>query len=94
VATTREPIYSGYTITIVDRDGSSLNHRANYLVEPPGPYRTSDLWDEHDVTYCVRSALYRLDRIIEMYVDKCRLFELAGRRQARVTPQGTLARMG
>jgi hypothetical protein len=75
VATTREPIYSGYTITIVDRDGSSLNHRGNYLVEPPGPYRTSDLWDEHDVTYCLRSALYRLDRIIEMYVDKCRLFE-------------------
>jgi hypothetical protein len=75
VATTREPIYSGYTITIVDRDGSSLNHRANHLVDVPGPYQTSDLWDENDVTYCLRSALYRLDRIIEMYVDKCRLFE-------------------
>lgn len=75
LATTREPIYSGYTITIVDRDGSSLNHRANHVVEPRGPYRTSDLWDEHNVTYCLRSALYRLDRIIEMYVDKCRLFE-------------------
>jgi hypothetical protein len=73
----REPdsIYSGYTISIIDGDGSSLNHRANHLVDVPGPYQTSDLWDEHNVTYCVRSALYRLDRIIEMYVDKCRLFE-------------------
>jgi len=75
IATTRQPIYSGYTITIVDRDGSSLNHRANHLVDVPGPYQTSDLWDEHDVTYCLRSALHRLDRIIAMYVDKCRLFE-------------------
>lgn len=75
VATTREPVYSGYTITIVDRDGLSLNRRVNHLAKPGDPYRTSDLWDEHDVRYCLRSALYRLDRIIEMYVGKCRLFE-------------------
>jgi hypothetical protein len=75
VATTGQPIYSGYTITLVDRDGSSLNHRANHLVDVPGPYQTSDLWDENNVTYCLRSALYRVDRIIEMYLDKCRLFE-------------------
>jgi hypothetical protein len=75
VATTRLPIWSGYTITIVDRDGSSLNHRANHLVNVPGPYETSDLWDENNVTYCVRSALYRVDRIIRMYMDQCQLFE-------------------
>ena len=75
VATTREPIYSGYTITIVDRDGSSLNHRANHLVDVPGPYQTSDLWDEHNVTYCLRSALYRLDRMIGMYADHTRHWE-------------------
>lgn len=75
VATTRQPIYSGYTITVVDRDGSSLNHRANHLVDVPGPYQTSDLWDENNVTYCLRSALYRVDRIIGMYMEKCRLFD-------------------
>lgn len=48
VATTRQPIYSGYTITVVDRDGSSLNHRANHLVDVPGPYQTRDLWDENN----------------------------------------------
>ena len=62
-------------ITIVDRDGSSLNHRANHLVSVPGPYQTSDLWDEHNVTYCLRSALYRLDRMIGMYADHTRHWE-------------------
>ena len=75
LATTREPICSGHTLAIVDRDGSSLNHRVVTLVEVPGPYTTSDLWDEHDVRYCLQSALYHLNRIIDMYVDKCRLFE-------------------
>ena len=34
----REPdsIYSGYTLSIIDGDGSSLNHRAAYLVDVPG----------------------------------------------------------
>jgi hypothetical protein len=68
-------IYSGYTLAIVDDDGSSLNHRVVQLVDVPGPYTTSDLWDEHDVRYCLRSGLYHLDRIIGMYADKCRLFE-------------------
>jgi hypothetical protein len=74
---TREPnsIYSGYTLAIVDRDGSSLNHRVVHLVDVPGPYTASDLWDENDVRYCLRSALYHLNRITDMYVDKCRLFE-------------------
>ena len=73
----REPdsIYSGYTVSIIDGDGSSLNHRAAYLIDVPGPYSTSDLWDEHDVRYCLQSALYHLNRMIDMYVDKCRLFE-------------------
>ena len=75
LATTREPIYSGYTLAIVDEDGTSLNHRVVQLVDVPGPYSTSDLWDEHDVRYCLRSGLYHLNRIIDMYMDKCRLFE-------------------
>lgn len=68
-------IYSGYTLTILDQDGTSLNHRVVHLVDTPGPYQTSDLWDENDVRYCLRSALYHLDRITGMYTDVNRLFE-------------------
>ena len=75
LATTREPIYSGHTLAIVDQDGSSLNDRVGLLVDVPGSYTPSDLWDEHDVRYCLQSALYHLNRIIDMYVDVCRLFE-------------------
>ena len=74
---TREPdlVYSGYTFAILDRDGSSLNHRVVHLVDVPGPYTLSDLWDENDVRYCLRSCLYHLNCVIDMYVDNCRLFE-------------------
>jgi hypothetical protein len=68
-------VYSGYTLAILDRDGTSLNHRVAYLVNTPGPYQVSDLWDENDVRYCLRSALYHLDRIINLYADKCKLFD-------------------
>jgi hypothetical protein len=71
----RDMVYSGYTLAILDRDGTSLNHRVAYLLSTPGPYQTSDLWIENDVRYCLRSALYHLDRIINLYADKCRLFE-------------------
>jgi hypothetical protein len=75
LATTLEPIYSGYTLAIIDQSRSSLTHRGTHLVNVPSPYRTSDLWDEQDVRYCLLSALYRLNRIIDLYVEKCRLFE-------------------
>ncbi|MCW2625332.1 hypothetical protein [Mycobacterium sp.] len=68
-------VYSGYTVAILDGDGTSLNHRVAYLVSTPGPYQTSDLWDENDVRYCLRSALYHLNRIIDMYARLCRLFD-------------------
>ena len=73
----REPdsIYSGYTLAIVDPDGLSLNHRVAYLIDVPGPYTGRDLWDEHDARYCLQSALYHLNRIIDMYVERCRYFE-------------------
>ena len=75
LATTRQPIYSGYTLAVVDRDGSSLNHRAVHLAEVPVAHRISDFHDERDVRYCLLSVLYHLNRIIDLYVDKCRLFE-------------------
>lgn len=68
-------VHSGYTLAILDRDGTSLNHRVAYLLFSPGPYQASDLWVEDDLRYCLRSALYHLDRLINLYADKCRLFE-------------------
>lgn len=70
-----ESTYSGYTLTIIDGDGSSLNHRVVRLFEVPGPYTTSDMQAEHDLLYCLQSALYHLARIIDVYVDMCRRWE-------------------
>jgi hypothetical protein len=70
-----DSIYSGYTLSIVDQDGSSLNHRVVHLVDVPGPHAKKDLRVENDLGYCLRSTLYHLDRIIGMHVDMCRLFE-------------------
>jgi hypothetical protein len=73
---TRDPglIYSGYTLAVVDRDGSSLNHRAAHLVKVPA-HTVSDFYEEHDVRYCLKGTLYHLNQIVDLYVDKCRLFE-------------------
>jgi hypothetical protein len=37
VATTRLPIYSEFSLMLVDRDGSSLNERAIHALDVPGP---------------------------------------------------------
>lgn len=85
---TREPdlVYSGYTLAILDRDGSSLNHRVVDLVDVPGP------WDENDVRYCLRSCLYHLNCVIDLYVDNCRFFEKL-HSDSKFT-SGTLATVG
>lgn len=75
VATTRMPIYSGYSLCIVDTDGTSLTERATALLLPIGPYVTADFWDESDVRYCVLAMLYHMDHVVNRYVSKCRLFE-------------------
>jgi hypothetical protein len=75
VASTRMPIYSGYTLCIVDSDGTSLNERATALLVPAGPYTTADFWDESDVRYCILAMLYHLNRVVDRYVANCQLFE-------------------
>jgi len=74
---TREPdlIYSGYTLAVVDRDGSSLNHRAALLFEVPVAHARRALYDEYDLRHCLLAALYHLNRSIELYADMARLFE-------------------
>ena len=41
IATTRQPIYNCYSLTLVDRDGTSLNDRAVHVLEVSGPTLSS-----------------------------------------------------
>jgi hypothetical protein len=75
IATTRLPIYSGYTLTVVDHDESSLNERVAQLLVPPRPHTAADWWDEADVRYALGGLLYHLNQLVELYVQMCALFE-------------------
>jgi hypothetical protein len=82
LATTSLPIYSGFTLTIVDDAGNSLNERAAHLANVNGPYTSADYYEENDLRYCVLATLYHLNRLIELYVQTTTLFE-------RIHPRGT-----
>src|ERR1700754_3948283 len=79
LATTRLPIYSGYTLSLVDRDGSSLNHHAVHCGNVPGPHAVKDYYEESDLRFFLRETLYHVDRIADSYVEKCRQFDEAVR---------------
>jgi hypothetical protein len=82
LATARLPIYSGFSLSIVDFNGHSLNERAAYLANVKGPHYSADYYEESDVKYCVLATLYHLNRIVEQYVEVTELFE-------RINPPGT-----
>jgi hypothetical protein len=82
LATGTLPIYSGFTVTIVDAAGNSLNERAARLANVNGPYTSADYHEESDLRYCVLATLYHLNRLIDLYVQTTTLFE-------RIHPQGT-----
>lgn len=75
VATTNLPIYSGFTLTILDGNGKSLNARAAHLAHVNGPCSSNDYFEEMDLRYCVLATLYHLNRLIDLYVENTRLFE-------------------
>lgn len=82
LATTRLPIYSEYSLTLVDRTGSSLNERSIHALEVPGPHAVADFYEESDVRFFLRESLYHLNSVINHYVRACRLFdELHGYRE-------------
>lgn len=66
LATTQPPIYSGFTKTILDLNGRSLNERAVHLAEVNGACYTADYFEEKDLRYCVLATLYHLNRIIDL----------------------------
>lgn len=51
IATTRQPIYNSYSLTLVDRDGTSLNHRAAHALVVLGPHAVVDYHEESDVRF-------------------------------------------
>jgi hypothetical protein len=79
------PIYSGFTLTIVDAAGNSLNERAVHLANINGPYNSADYYEENDLKYCVSATLYHLNRLIDLYIENTKVFE-------RIHPEGTAIR--
>lgn len=75
IATTRQPIYNSYSLTLVDRDGTSLNHRAVHALEVSGPHAVVDYHEESDARFFLRESLYHLNSVIDMYVWACRIFD-------------------
>lgn len=75
VATTRLPIYSEFSLTLVDRDGSSLNERAIHALDVPGAHTVADYYEESDVRFFLRESLYHLNSVINYYVRACRVFD-------------------
>jgi hypothetical protein len=75
LATTRLPIYAEYSLTLVDRNCSSLNERATLALQVPGPHAVADFYEESDVRFFLRESLYHLNNVVNLYVRVCRLFE-------------------
>jgi len=75
IATTNLPIYSGFSLSIVDLNGQSLNERAVHLANVKGPHYQADYYEEADLRYCVLATLYHLNRLIDLYVRLTQLFE-------------------
>jgi hypothetical protein len=79
VATTRQPIYNSYSLTLVDRDGTSLNERSVHALQVPGAHAVVDYYEESDVRFFLRESLYHLNSVVDMYVWACEIFnELHG----------------
>lgn len=75
LATTRLPIHNSYSLTIVDRDGTSLNERAVHTLEVCGPHAVVDYYEESDTRFFLRETLYHLNRVIDQYVWACGVFD-------------------
>lgn len=75
IATAKLPIYSGFSLSIVDFEGRSLNERAVHLASVKGPHHSADYNEERDLRYCVLAMLYHLNRLIDFYVRLTQLFE-------------------
>lgn len=85
VATDHLPIYHGFTKTIVDHSGCSLNERLARLLQIDRPHRVADFYEERDVRYSLRASAYHVVRMAEVYAATTSEFE-------RTHPIGTAKR--
>lgn len=85
IATTKLPIYNGFTLAILDHQANSLNERAAKLCMVKGPCSTADYFEETDLRYSVLATLYHLNRILDLYIELTQVFE-------RMHPVGTAIR--
>ncbi|WP_445167024.1 hypothetical protein ACTXG7_24875 [Mycolicibacterium sp. Dal123E01] len=70
IATDQRPVHTGFIYEAVDSDGTSLNYRTMKLAMVQADHWARDYYEESDLRYCLRTAVYHLNRIIELYVAK------------------------
>jgi hypothetical protein len=87
LASTDLPIYSGFSLAILDFESQSLNERAAHLGHVNGPCYRADYFEEADLRYSVLATLYHLNRLIDLYVALTQLFE-------KTYPPGTASLFG
>lgn len=75
LSSTDLPIYAGFTQTIIDLEGRSLNERAVHLGSVNGSYHIADYFEETDLRYTVLATLYHLNNLIDRYVTLTQVFE-------------------
>lgn len=85
IADTDLPIYAGFSTSIVDFDGHSLNESAMGLARVNGPHAMANYFEETDMKYCNRAVLYHMNRLVDLYSDVTQHFE-------RTCPLGTAIR--
>lgn len=69
------PIYSGFTMAIVDLAGRSLSERIAEVFRVKRAHRLEDFYEESDARYALRSSAYHLIRLTEIYAEVTDLFE-------------------
>jgi hypothetical protein len=74
VATDALPIYSGFSMTILDPTGRSLNERVVTVGQVQGAHRVVAYLEEADLRLLLHEAAYHLSRIIELYVERNQAF--------------------
>lgn len=81
VATDEMPIYSRYSLTLVDDQGGSLNERLAKVLTVSHAYRNADYYEETDARYALRACAYHVERLVAYYSENARLFEEHQREQ-------------
>ncbi|WP_328857829.1 hypothetical protein OG579_01535 [Williamsia herbipolensis] len=75
IATTTLPIYSGFSLTIVDTNGTSLNERIAGVAFIDRAHRIDDYYEESDLHTCLLGMLYHVNNLVDQYVWACRYFD-------------------